>query len=500
MESDADGPEATADPLTEYVRSCLDQGYSADSVKECLLASGYDAATVEHVLSSEGRERASKDTTSTTTGDEGDGMMEPFAWNYTIIIAIVLSFVWFVLVGVVYTVAIFHANTEGTVADVTIYDAGDLTGDDITVDLVVGESYIVYLVPDTLVDGFSVDVEITDLKDNTTVHKDSITYAYRSSWASFIPMFFLHLFDTMLGIDGTNVVTARITASSTRYRIDHVIGEVVENDVEDRVGVLRLKMERPPPHLLKDTWRTLLIPLELFGLPFIILAPFLVPRLVRWWLGEQWKYYRPILEGNIFLWDKVPGDGDQRIETYLRSNLGLTWADDTTIEKSVDGNTIRIYPWQLFSWKNLPGCGEDLMHDFISEKLELEWIYDAKPVRSADGRTVRLAEGEEWVELALDEAGDVVVVRTHDKRILELAVKRERLLFGWGQVPGDREIELQQYLIERLGMDWVDAARIRKTKDGQAIRMSSKDKWAEIRIDEEWKKASLITSDGVTRP
>lgn len=93
-----------------------------------------------------------------------------------------------------------------------------------------------------------------------------------------------------------------------------------------------------------------------------------------------------IVEVNVmhmFRWDNVPGSENDRLMRYLKDDFGLDWAMDARIERSVDGNTIRI------------NAGKRSAEIIMSEKK------NASTLRVDDGKSYELSVKNDGGELSV---------------------------------------------------------------------------------------------------
>jgi len=80
-----------------------------------------------------------------------------------------------------------------------------------------------------------------------------------------------------------------------------------------------------------------------------------------------------------------------------------------------------------------------------------------------------------------------------------LHCEREKLLLTWERVPGDHSERLQNWLGERLRIQWVKDARVTKTKNGATILVSTGRHSARLTLNENSRTAILWIDDKRTR-
>ena len=78
------------------------------------------------------------------------------------------------------------------------------------------------------------------------------------------------------------------------------------------------------------------------------------------------------------------------------------------------------------------------------------------------------------------------------------ALLEEKYLFSWDNVPGTDSEILLRFLRDDLDIGWAENAAIRKSDDGETIRIFKDENSAEIMIEEKKEKATLKISDGGT--
>ncbi len=75
-------------------------------------------------------------------------------------------------------------------------------------------------------------------------------------------------------------------------------------------------------------------------------------------------------------------------------------------------------------------------------------------------------------------------------------------MFSWDDIPGNDNVRLIECLKTRFGtlflrnIDWVETANIEKTNDGRTIRLSFKNNFLNLKLNDEKTEVSLIIDDG----
>ena len=78
--------------------------------------------------------------------------------------------------------------------------------------------------------------------------------------------------------------------------------------------------------------------------------------------------------------------------------------------------------------------------------------------------------------------------------------KGEKYLFSWDNIPGNDDEKLRKFLVEDIGIDWAEDAKIDKSNDGTTISIYKDEKnSAKIIMGVNKEKAILKISDGRTR-
>ena len=74
----------------------------------------------------------------------------------------------------------------------------------------------------------------------------------------------------------------------------------------------------------------------------------------------------------------------------------------------------------------------------------------------------------------------------------------ETYLFRWDSVPGHDNGELIRFLVDDLAIDWAENATVNKSSDGKSINIAKDEHSAEIKMDDNGEKATLLIRDDRT--
>ncbi len=494
----AANPSQEQEPLHQYVRQCLEQGFTADELRDRLLQTGYDEDAVDDALGSVVPKPARDDAEPDASEEEqeGAGWLE---WNWLMLMAIILFATGLLLTVGLFTVTGIYENAEGTIADVVVYEGGHQQGNNITVGLEPGATYACSFVMSEDVSELAVAVEVVDEGTNITVASAEVEYdpIIQNYVATTLMNAYLWLVNLVLSVEYRYCGIDMIEPSGNRYVIHYEILDVEEPLPEEYPGTVRLKVEQEPYEIPKEMWYWSILLFEFIGIPGIAITFFLSVAAVHDWRKER-RLYREISEaGYILTWEKIPYGDEGRLETYLHLFLGIEWAEMSEIEKAMDGDVIRVRNDPVMDLGGIPGVGSEALQRYCVDTLDLEWAEEAPVERSDDGRTIRCVRDGQWVQITINEAENGATLRTSDGKTVEFHLRTERFLFGWDQVPGSGEEALQDFLKEELDMAWADLVEAEKVNGGAAIRLSSDEKWVEIRLDEAG--AVLRTNVGLTR-
>jgi hypothetical protein len=86
-------------------------------------------------------------------------------------------------------------------------------------------------------------------------------------------------------------------------------------------------------------------------------------------------------------------------------------------------------------------------------------------------------------------------ITMNEKLLQELRIM---YLFSWDEIPGNDSGRLRDFLKQNYSIDWVKTARIEKIDDGRTIRLSFKNNFFSLKLNDEKTKVSLKIDDGRT--
>ncbi|MGB8218657.1 MAG: hypothetical protein WCE94_15270 [Candidatus Methanoperedens sp.] len=98
-----------------------------------------------------------------------------------------------------------------------------------------------------------------------------------------------------------------------------------------------------------------------------------------------------------------------------------------------------------------------------------------------------------WEGIPGNDSKRLIEFLIHDYLTLEF-----RYLFSWDEIPGNDNGRLIEFLKKRFNIDWIETAKIEKIDDGRAIRLSFKNNFLSLKLNDEKTKVSLKIDHGRT--
>jgi len=71
-------------------------------------------------------------------------------------------------------------------------------------------------------------------------------------------------------------------------------------------------------------------------------------------------------------------------------------------------------------------------------------------------------------------------------------------LFSWNEIPGKDNIRLIDFLIQKLGIDWVKTAKIEKIDNGMTIKLTDRNNFLSLKLNNEQTDVKLEINDVIT--
>lgn len=82
--------------------------------------------------------------------------------------------------------------------------------------------------------------------------------------------------------------------------------------------------------------------------------------------------------------------------------------------------------------------------------------------------------------------------------IATIILFKDECLFNWNEIPGKDNGRLIEFLIQKFGIDWANAARIEKIEDGRTIRLTDENNSLSLNINNEETKVNLKINGLIT--
>jgi CHAT domain-containing protein/TPR repeat protein len=139
----------------------------------------------------------------------------------------------------------------------------------------------------------------------------------------------------------------------------------------------------------------------------------------------------------------------------------------------------------------LKGLHDDLLKQIKQNDPE---YYSIKTVEPIDlDELSKILNGRTLVEYFLGEKLAVFIFNG------SLTVKiGEMYLFGWGDVPGNDNVRIIEFLKHKFNIDWIETAKIEKIDYGNAINIITEKNSLSLRLNDEKTKVKLKINDGRT--
>ncbi|HUS75232.1 MAG TPA: LamG-like jellyroll fold domain-containing protein [Methanothrix sp.] len=184
----------------------------------------------------------------------------------------------------------------------------------------------------------------------------------------------------------------------------------------------------------------------------------------------------------LFSWKDIPGIDETKLKEYLKSDLGLDWAEDASITKEdvvKITNPSQITPRQIT-------------------------IY----LDSANGKAILSTnDNHRPRQVKITSKGMATTLSTNDNRTRNLFTKPEngklnvydeagKYLFSWKDIPCNSNAELLGFLKNDLGLSWVEGLSPEKTGETLTVK-NPESKQVKITLDDTKVLGTLSTDNGL---
>jgi len=82
--------------------------------------------------------------------------------------------------------------------------------------------------------------------------------------------------------------------------------------------------------------------------------------------------------------------------------------------------------------------------------------------------------------------------------LLEDHNKYNKYFFSWGEIPGNDNIRLIKFLMQKFGIDWVKTSQIEKIDNGMTIRLTHVNNFLTLKLNNEQTEVNIEIDDGRT--
>jgi SpoVK/Ycf46/Vps4 family AAA+-type ATPase len=150
----------------------------------------------------------------------------------------------------------------------------------------------------------------------------------------------------------------------------------------------------------------------------------------------------------------------------------------------------------LFCWDEVPGKDTEKLQEFLIGKFGIQWIKASKIDKVDNGMTITAnSEAKSLLIKLNDERTEAILeiefVSIHNIALNAALLAAEEYLLNWDEIPGKDTERLQEYFIEKFGIQWVKAAKVDKIDDGKTIRISSRGNSLLMRLNQERTELNL---------
>ena len=234
------------------------------------------------------------------------------------------------------------------------------------------------------------------------------------------------------------------------------------------------------------------------------------------------------VDGYLFSWDDIPGNDSVRLIDFLKQNYDIDWVKTAKIEKIDDVKTIKISTEKKY-------LSLKLNDEQTEVNLEIDDIRTDKFVVKIENSKLNIYVEYFWLRCVVEE-GTYDIPPKIDRICLNTAhavqrsrVKEDRFsgsglpdfsfdikhlpvldfwqdderpgitvwtyLFSWGDLPGNDNERLREFLKQNFGIDWGKTAKIKKIDNGKTIKISTQKNYLSFKLNDEQSEVNLEIDD-----
>lgn len=179
----------------------------------------------------------------------------------------------------------------------------------------------------------------------------------------------------------------------------------------------------------------------------------------------------PTLRGDyLFCWDEISGNDNDILVQFLMKNYGINWLNDSKISIKEDSTIL---------------CTSKSSNNYLSLQLNNE--------RTKAILTIDNVRSDEFIVNVEDNKLNIygeefLNIGNYIKKIPEY-------LFTWDEIPGQDNVKLIDFLIQKFGINWITKGKIEKTDNGSIIKVSSGINHLSLKLNDEKTIVNLKIND-----
>jgi len=169
-------------------------------------------------------------------------------------------------------------------------------------------------------------------------------------------------------------------------------------------------------------------------------------------------------------------------ETLKNYNSFESLHDELNIKLEKEINKLIEIPW--FKWDKFPGKDGELLTNYLKKEFNIDWVVNAKIEKIDNGNTIKILTEKIFLTFTIDNEKTKIILEIYNG-----------YLFSWDDIPGNDNEILIEFLKKRFGIDWVKTAKIEKIDKGKTIRLSFKNNFLSLKLNDEKTKLILKIDD-----
>ena len=169
-------------------------------------------------------------------------------------------------------------------------------------------------------------------------------------------------------------------------------------------------------------------------------------------------------------------------ETLKNYNSFESLHDELNIKLEKEINKLIEIPW--FKWDKFPGKDGELLTNYLKKEFNIDWVVNAKIEKIDNGNTIKILTEKNFLTFTIDNEKTKIILEIYNG-----------YLFSWDDIPGNDNEILIEFLKKRFGIDWVKTAKIEKIDKGKTIRLSFKNNFLSLKLNDEKTKLILKIDD-----